>query len=171
MATRSQAKAAINRWRELGLSQKELARRTDLEAYAISKILCEDSWTMKEDKYERICEAVNAEMATRIAAIPMRVLSFCHSDVALGDEIAEAIIGNVKAALRHHCVGTPVVLPEGIKGSLVELGAEGSGLYLVAVAGNTTNEDKRAFAHELEHLRLELLRSVRQEVKPPRSSY
>jgi hypothetical protein len=172
VARRVDAERAIGRWRSLGLRQKDLAARASVKPATLSHIVHEPGWTASAVVYGRICEAVECEVETRINSVPMKVLALCHDHAStLDGPTGAAIIKNVRAALAlGHSAGA-VALPRGVKGALVQLGHRRSGLYLVVVAASGGADERRAVAHELEHLRLELLDGIEETFMPPRSSF
>jgi hypothetical protein len=173
VASRLDAERAIQKWRKrLGLRQTDLANRAKVKPATLSHILHEPGWTASAAVYGRICEVVESEVGTRISSVPMKVMALCHDETSTLDEPTEAaIIKSVRAALGQSRPSSPLVLPPGVKGALVQLGPRGSGIYLVVVLPMSDSEERVAIAHELEHLRMELLDGVEEPFTAPRSSF
>src|SRR5262245_57810811 len=152
MDTRLEAEEAIHRWRrEFGLLQKDLAKRAKVLETTISHIVHEPGWTASQAVYQRICDVVEAEAACRIALLPMKVIALCQSDTVVFQDAGEAVLRDIRKALMQLPTRGALDLPEGIKGALVQLGHDGSGLMLIAISASNSNEERQALAHELEH--------------------
>lgn len=179
MSSRGKAEEAIRRWTsDLHYDQKDLASQVCVSCSAISHIVNDPEYAISENLARRIVAAVDREAGTRIAALPMEILAFCHDPDFVPDEGAKKmIVTQIKSALaanalREVAVGaTQLVLPDGVRAVLVRVGGPNSALFLIALNAKNSDDEKRALAHELEHLKEIVLRGVAKYKSTPRSSY
>jgi transcriptional regulator with XRE-family HTH domain len=165
---RRRAIDAITQWHQMGLSQKPLAIAANVSESYLSHMK-NDNDRGTPEVYHRIIEAVAAERRRRLA-FPMRVIAFCHDQQFDSSSVSdEAIVASVKATLSS-ADAAPCALPEHINGVLLTIGAPSSNLYLIAIGSLTSDDKKRAVAHELEHLRDLILKDLRRP-PPPSSSF
>ncbi len=172
MATRAQVEEAIRQWRdELGLRQKELARRAEVSETTISHLKNDPGWTRKPAVYQKICDIVSSEVAGRFWSLPMEVISLCHGEGITFSKMESLVLQDVRQALRCLREDVPLRLPDGVSGALIRLGDETSGLMLIAVPSPSSDEGKVALAHELDHLRNRILKDITPNVSRPRSAF
>jgi hypothetical protein len=175
-AARRQAKDAIEDWCRMGLDLKELASRAIVKQPTLSHLRNTPEYIVGVGLCQRVVGAVNDEKATRIEAMRMHVVGFCHGgsfaysarDTARNRRLVEKI----KKALARRVVDAKDVLPSGDDAALLRIGGDTSPLFLCVLRETNSIEERLALAHELEHLRQLILGRIPPESpQPPRSAF
>jgi hypothetical protein len=180
MDFRTSAEVAIRRWTgEFHLSQKDLAANVDVSTAAISHIINDPGYVISDDLARRIIATVDREAGTRIPALPMEIVALCHDTSFVPTEnFNGALLASIKKGLavsaRRESKTSDIesVLPEHISGALIRIGDPKSPFFLIVVSAKYSDDERRALAHELEHLKQLILKGVnKHRPNPPRSSY
>jgi len=182
MGKRATAEEEIRRWvSEFHLDQKVLACEVGVSPSAICHILNDPEYAISGELAQRITSVVQREARTRarIDSLEMEVVGLCHDTDFLQDgDTNKTIIAQVKSALVTNAIqrsvgeGAELPLCRGVRAVLIRLGGSGSRIFLIAVNVKNSDEENRAVAHELEHLKATLLRGVaKNATKPPKSSF
>ncbi len=160
----------IARWRRLSLSQKDLSLRLHVHEATISHIANDPMRAVSTEVVDHLEAIVESEEATRVDALPLTVEAFCDSQgLAADSTMREKTVNAVRAAIKNP--GHSIQLPAGVGAALLRVGGPNSQLFLIALKPGESNDERRALAHELQHLHDLVLRSVKPARKPPRGSY
>jgi hypothetical protein len=99
----------------------------------------------------------------------LTVIAYCHPPDFILSEAADTF--TIQSAQRALATGNcNCELPIGCRGALIRVGDSQSRMFLIVLSKATSDDEKRALAHELEHVRDLILQGAR-KISPPRSSF
>ncbi len=181
MGWRTTAEAAIRRWvYEFQLDQKNLAAEVGISCGAICHVLHDPEYAISGETAQRIVAVVGREarIRARVDCLAMELVALCHdTDFVLDQDAKNRIVAHVRSALVENAAGVTaysknIPFHDHATAVLIQIGGPDSPYFLIALNTENADDQKRALAHELDHLKAILLKGIRKNrTAPPKSSF